>query len=1129
MAAIPNQKTINETIKSQIDSLNIVVETIISAATKSKVLLVGSQINDSLENYKKTISTVCGKDGVITVIASSYETIGKLNTNYILKFKLNHVFKSMMNFYDKLHDFVNELANKPIDENLIKNIITSFEKTHKLFDEIGAIFSIIGKLSTPKFIGIKLLFLRFTIFKITLFILSLNTLTVLAPIIELAVLGLLAVKSVFKGLESTLESIDNMKITIGLFIKLMFLPLALKLMKRTVTAINEIASLIILTGGLKDTLILTGVFNMLESVFESVRNMKLGLFINFKIRRIIKALRLLQQVVRQVSRFKMWTLVDALISIILLKSFVKNLGLMFLFLILLTPVIILGVPALLVLIVAAFTLRIAMNIMRKILLKAATASIQAILYTTVITVALVIISAMFLLLALMADTLLESIWDIAKMILGIIIVSTLIVLFGALCGLATPILLGAMFGLGLLAVVVLLIFAIAAMLRFLQILNLDKDRIKENVQLVIDTCKMIIEAIFGTEDPESEESDKSWIGSIIGMFAESLKMVLTGIMAVAYLATMVVSILFIVLIATMLRYIQILDLDVPLIRENVNIVLDTCRMIINCIFKGNDEDAEESDKSWIVSIIEYIGGGLVSIIKGIMAVAYLALMVVAILFITLIATELRIIQMLDLDIDKIEENVYLVIDTCQKIINCIFDGEDKNAKESDKSWIVSVIEYIGGGLVDILKAIMAIAFLALMMVCILLITIIASNLLLIQNLDLDQAMIEANTLMVIEVSQTVINAITDPDDKPDKNSNKSWIRKLFEWIGADGLLQIIDVIMALAWLGFTLAIISLVKVLAEQLSYIGSIELNPNIGSKVDLIVNTANKVIASVTNRKEPISGSSDSAKMKILKWLFPSLAEAIEMMSKMKWVSSVVSTVGVVNQVAETLMLLNDLPDLSDVAIKTEKMCNTADEVIRQVTTRPAVDINEEDTRLQYLERINKVIRQLSYISPSGISKSERALSGHINLLKEINNVDLERLTQSAKLMEHISLFSQSIKGNFEGLADIINEKLLPILEDLKEIMGGVAEKEELLESLNNTENTSSNNSNDSSNNSNDSSNKSKDMTQKDIGGDEHRDINKYGNIRDLDGKRDIGDIISQLDEVIRIFKFDGAKVRI
>ena len=126
MAAIPNQKTINETIKSQIDSLNIVVETIISAATKSKVLLVGSQINDSLENYKKTISAVCGKDGVMTVIASSYETIGKLNTNYILKFKLNLVFKSMMNFYDKLYNFVNELAKKPIDENLIKNAIACF-------------------------------------------------------------------------------------------------------------------------------------------------------------------------------------------------------------------------------------------------------------------------------------------------------------------------------------------------------------------------------------------------------------------------------------------------------------------------------------------------------------------------------------------------------------------------------------------------------------------------------------------------------------------------------------------------------------------------------------------------------------------------------------------------------------------------------------------------------------------------------------------------------------------------------------------------------------------------------------------------------------------------------------------
>lgn len=1123
MTVIPNQKTIVNTIKSQIESLDAVVDVIVKAVSKNKIML-SSQVTKDIESYKVLLNSVCGKDGIITTISIATESLGKLSGGLLLKLKFNQIFKAIKNFQAKLNDFVTYLASNPADTDAIKSIIESFAEINKLFIEIDNIFKVIGKLAAPKFIGIKLLLLRFNIFKISLFITSLGTLVLLKPIMLIANVALLGVKIIFKSLEETFEALNNIKLSVGLIIKLLFLPLALKLMKRTVLAINSIARLIMLTGGLKDTIILASVFNMLESVFESVRKMKLGLFVNVKIYRIIRSLKLLRKVIRQVSKFRVATIAKALISIILLKSFVNNLGLMFLFLILITPVIIFGIPALLVLIVAAFTLRLAMNIMRKILLKAAAASIKAILYTTIITVAMIIISAMFLLLALMADTLLESIWDIAKLILGIIVVSSLIVLFGALCGLATPILLSALFGLGLLAVVVLLLFAIAVMLKLLQILNLDKDKIKENVQLVIDTCKLIIEAIFGTEDPESEESEKSWIGSIVGMFAESLKMVLTGIMAVAYLATMVVSILFIVLIATMLRYIQILDLDVPKIRENVNVVLDTCRMIIDCIFNGNDSEATESDKSWIVSMIEYIGGGLVSIIKAIMAVAYLALMVVAILFITLIATELRIIQMLDLNIEKIKENVHLVINTCQMIIDCIFDGEDKNAKESDKSWIVSVIEYIGGGLVDIIKAIMAIAFLALMLVCILLITIIASNLLLIQNLELDQAAIENNTMLVIETSQMVINAITDPDDKPDKNSKKGWIRKLFEWMGADGLLQIIDVIMALAWLGFALAIISLVKVLAEQLSYIGTIKLNPNIGSKVDEIVKTANTVITSVTNRKEPITGSKDSVKMKILKWLFPALGEAIEMMSKMKWVSSVVSTVGVVNQVAETLMLLNNLPDLSNIAYKTEKMCNTADEVIRQVTTRPDVDINEADSRLRYLERINRVIRQLSYIPMSSIGKSEKALSGHINLLREINNVDLEKLSQSAKLMEHLAIFSSSIKGNFEGLADIINEKLLPILEDLKVIMGGVAESGELLGSLKNSENTIS----DTTNTTNSSTSLLQEA-QNDIGDDEFRDKDKYGNIRYSDDQIDIKDIVSQLDEVIRIFKIDGAKVRI
>lgn len=63
---------------------------------------------------------------------------------------------------------------------------------------------------------------------------------------------------------------------------------------------------------------------------------------------------------------------------------------------------------------------------------------------------------------------------------------------------------------------------------------------------------------------------------------------------------------------------------------------------------------------------------------------------------------------------------------------------------------------------------------------------------------------------------------------------------------------------------------------------------------------------------------------------------------------------------------------------------------------------------------------------------------------LFTQINTVDLEKLKNASSLMKNISDLSKSIQGNFEGLAKVINEQLLDVLEKLTEALGAIEKKD-------------------------------------------------------------------------------------
>jgi hypothetical protein len=70
---------------------------------------------------------------------------------------------------------------------------------------------------------------------------------------------------------------------------------------------------------------------------------------------------------------------------------------------------------------------------------------------------------------------------------------------------------------------------------------------------------------------------------------------------------------------------------------------------------------------------------------------------------------------------------------------------------------------------------------------------------------------------------------------------------------------------------------------------------------------------------------------------------------------------------------------------------------------------------------------------------------MDANIKFLDKVNTVKLENLKTAANIFRQMAKFSESISGDFEGLADTLNDKIAPLMEELKELLTGVQQKVE------------------------------------------------------------------------------------
>jgi hypothetical protein len=461
-------------------------------------------------------------------------------------------------------------------------------------------------------------------------------------------------------------------------------------------------------------------------------------------------------------------------------------------------------------------------------------------------------------------------------------------------------------------------------------------------------------------------------------------------------------------------------LDSKTIKDNVKKVTDTARDVINSIFDPTDDkNPEESKKGFFETILTNLFTGSVQMIGAIMAMGYLALMTVSVLLVLFIATTLRVLQVIELNPDAIRTNVKVVIDTAQDIINSIFDPiDDKNPSASNKGFFETILTNLFTGPVQMIGAIMAMGYLALMTVSVVLVLFIATTLRTLQTIELNPDAIKKNVSTVMSTANSIIESVFKPDTTKTKPAKPS-LRSLLKW-AFPGPTALIESMMTLGYLAVMMMAIGTITIIAKNLSYISKLPSMDGIDKKTEDIVKAAKKVVTVIF---DPKTGDMEK------------IAESAEKSIKyLKKISSVTSQLGGIAKNFNKLALMDKKQiDKSNTSIKAMLSCLTT-----PFENQKEFSVTKVNAVLKVIQHMNKMLSMPS----KGFDNSKELLKNYTEFVTKVDNADLAKLKTTVKMFEQMNKFSESINGNFDKLAESLNEKIAPLLEELKESMSRVAE---------------------------------------------------------------------------------------
>lgn len=410
----------------------------------------------------------------------------------------------------------------------------------------------------------------------------------------------------------------------------------------------------------------------------------------------------------------------------------------------------------------------------------------------------------------------------------------------------------------------------------------------------------------------------------------------------------------------------------------------------------------------------------------------------------LIGVELTAIAEFEFDESNrqvIKDKVSIIIGTARDVMEGLFNGfDDQGVPNSDNSSSFGkFFRSIFKGAAFVVEALAASAVMIFTTISVTMMLLIGLELQSLANYQIDRDAVLGNVNTIMGTANSVIDAIFQPAEGKDTPGGSGFIGALGHFF--TGLVDIIELIAAIGKLAISMVAIALVRLLGSELNLIAKFDTSNlgNVTNNVGQIMGVADAVINAIFNPGETQPGNDGPGKkfLGFIKNTLKGIGDVVESVAGIGKVGITLAAVGMVALLARELQTINDISntvDKTQILDNTDLILTVSDQIVKKVfDATTGFDIDEK--KIKTFNTLTDSLELFIRVSNKKADNLEKNINNTIKFIDKIDSVKLENLQTATNMFEKMAEFSKSISGDFAGLADTINDKIMPLLEKLNE----------------------------------------------------------------------------------------------
>lgn len=317
--------------------------------------------------------------------------------------------------------------------------------------------------------------------------------------------------------------------------------------------------------------------------------------------------------------------------------------------------------------------------------------------------------------------------------------------------------------------------------------------------------------------------------------------------------------------------------------------------------------------------------------------------------------------------------------------------------------------------------------------------------------DDTQQKVQEKTKLIIDTAHDIMNAMfrgwtKEGEDYTSNESEDNGFKRFFKSM-FKGSAMIVEILASSIILVSTFVSVTMIYLTAAMLESLGKITLDQTtITSNVGMVIGVAHGVIDSVLNHDVPATKGTPSEKKGPIRSLLNGIGDflggiksVVDSILTFGFLAMTMVSIGMVTLIAKNLKYIEGIElNQKTIETKVQAIVGTANSLIDHINSSNINKDNIKKVELtkKFMEQIEKTVKHMSAIGETNNhGQFDKAVDSYVKFVDKINTVKLENLQTATNMFEKMAEFSKSISGNFEGLADTINEKIMPLLEQLNE----------------------------------------------------------------------------------------------